>query len=164
MLLSNTKAAALLAISTAVSLVNGLGQQPIIAFKNDSDTFQIAGGAISTGQILVSSNDYWGVIRAAGDLALDFGRVTGTNYTLSNGLNASAPAAYVYNPINNKNNTVVSVYPTFRVRNGLGDVLTPHSIRLPEHQTSPALHTPMPHRPTLLSSPAPLATPPSLTT
>lgn len=108
MLSSQIKAAALLALTTAGSIVSGLGQQPIVAFTNSTGTFQIAGGSISAGQILVSSNDYWGVIRAAGDLALDFGRVTGTNYTLSNGINASAPASYVYNPVNNMNNTLVS--------------------------------------------------------
>jgi hypothetical protein len=106
---SRIKAAALLAVSTTVTLVNGLGQQPMIAFNSTKDSFQIAGGSISKGQILVSSNDYWGVIRAAGDLALDFGRVTGTNYTLSNGVNGSAPASYAYHPVNNKNNTVVSL-------------------------------------------------------
>jgi hypothetical protein len=111
MLSSQLKVAALLAVSIAASLVNGLGQQPIIAFTNSTGTFQIAGGPISTGQILVSSNDYWGVIRAAGDLALDFGRVTGTNYTLSNGVNTSTPASYVYNPVNNMNNTLVSEIP-----------------------------------------------------
>ncbi|KAB5578761.1 hypothetical protein GE09DRAFT_560311 [Coniochaeta sp. 2T2.1] len=105
MLSSNVKGAALLALATAGSLVSGLGQQPIVAFNSSEGAFQIAGGSISTGQILVSSNDYWGVIRAAGDLALDFGRITGTNYTLSNGVNASAPASYVYNPVNNMNNT-----------------------------------------------------------
>lgn len=114
MLYSRMKAAALLTVSTTASLVNGLGQQPIIAFNSTEDSFQIAGGSISKGQILVSSNDYWGVIRAAGDLALDFGRVTGTNYTLSNGVNGSAPASYVYHPVNNKNNTVVSSASLFR--------------------------------------------------
>jgi hypothetical protein len=108
MFYSNLKAAALLAAATAGSLVSALGQQPMVAFTNSTGTYQIAGGSISAGQILVSNNDYWGVIRAAGDLAKDFGRVTGVNYTLSNGLNASAPASYVYNPVNNMNNTFVS--------------------------------------------------------
>jgi len=111
MLSQNVKKAALLAVATAGSVVSGLGQQPIVAFTNSTGTYQIAGGSISAGQILVSSNDYWGVIRAAGDLAMDFGRVTGTNYTLSNGVNASAPASYVYNPVNNMNNTFVSNVP-----------------------------------------------------
>lgn len=105
---SNARAATLLALSSAASLVSGLGQKPIIGFSESDGSFQIAGGAVSAGQIRVSSNDYWGVVRAAGDLALDFGRVTGTNYTLSNGDKGSAPASYVYNPINNMNNTFVS--------------------------------------------------------
>jgi hypothetical protein len=90
--------------------VAGLGQQPIVSFSSSSGSFQIAGGSITTGQILVSNNDYWGVIRAAGDLALDFGRVTGTNYTLSNGVNNSAPASYTYDPVNNMNNTFVCLH------------------------------------------------------
>lgn len=75
---------------------------------------------MSAGQILVSDNDYWGVIRAAGDLAADFGRVTGTNYSLStgtgasnstytNGTSSASAATYSFNPVNNKNNTVVSI-------------------------------------------------------
>ena len=100
---------ALVAIASAAGLAQGLGQKPIVSFNASSDSFQIAGGSISKGQILVSSNDYWGVIRAAGDLAADFGRVTGTNYTLSNGESGSKPASYSYKPVDNKNNTVVSL-------------------------------------------------------
>lgn len=105
--LPNMKAASLLALSSAASLVNGLGQKPIISFKESDDNFRIAGGSIKAGQILVSSNDFWGVIRAAGDLAVDFGRVTGTNYTLSNGAKGASPASYEYKPVNNMNNTFV---------------------------------------------------------
>lgn len=108
MRLSNLRAASLLALSSTVSLVSGLGQQAIISFTESDGSFQIAGGSKSAGQIRVSSNDYWGVIRAAGDLATDFGRVTGTNYTLSNGAKNSEPASYEYNPVNNMNNTHVS--------------------------------------------------------
>ena len=99
---------AFVALANVAGLVHGLGQQPIVSFSSSADSFQVAGGSISRGQILVSSNDYWGVIRAAGDLAVDFGRVTGTNYTLSNGASAATPAAYTYKPVNNKNNTFVS--------------------------------------------------------
>jgi hypothetical protein len=102
------KAASLLALAGAVPLASALGQAPIIGFEKTAGSFQIAGGSIRAGQIQVSSNDYWGVIRAAGDLAIDFGRVTGTNYTLSNGLRGSKPASYVYHPVNNMNNTHVS--------------------------------------------------------
>ncbi len=105
MLTLGVKGALWLAFS---SVASALGQQSIISTSGNGGDFQIAGGHVGAGQILVSSNDYWGVIRAAGDLAVDFGRVTGTNYTLSNGDKKAKPAAYVYKPINNMNNTVVS--------------------------------------------------------
>ncbi|KAK3385432.1 hypothetical protein B0H63DRAFT_414513 [Podospora didyma] len=102
MLAASAKGALWLAFA---SVVAALGQEPIITFDSSASALQIAGGAVSKGQVLVSSNDYWGVIRAAGDLAIDFGRVTGTNYTLSNGKSSSQPASYVYRPVNNMNNT-----------------------------------------------------------
>jgi len=37
-----------------------------------------------SGQILLSADDWWGVLRAAEDLAGDFGKVTGKNLTLAN--------------------------------------------------------------------------------
>lgn len=105
--------ARLLALISATALVQGLGQAPIVSFNGSSSDFQLAGGRVGAGQIMVSENDYWGVIRAAGDLAMDFGRVTGTNYTLSTDarLNSSSGAAavYSYQPVNNKNNTFVRV-------------------------------------------------------
>jgi len=101
-----------LAVAGGAALVACLGQTPIISFNATSGGFQIAGGAVTQGQILVSSNDTWGVVRAAGDLAADFGRVTGTNYTLSSGVSGAAAVAYTYDPINNMNNTVVSVHRT----------------------------------------------------
>lgn len=118
------KSAILLALTGATALVEALGQQSIVSFNGSAGDFQIAGGPISAGQIMVSENDFWGVIRAAGDLALDFGRVTGKNYTLSTdsrlggsnttlsnnstGTLSSSAAVYSYNPVNNKNNTFVS--------------------------------------------------------
>ncbi|KAI1094135.1 glycoside hydrolase family 115 protein [Rostrohypoxylon terebratum] len=86
-------------IAAFAPLVVALGQQPIISFSDSPGAFQIAGGPIAQPQILVSSNEFWGVIRAAGDLAKDFGRVTGTNFTLSNGEAGAEPAAYEYKPI-----------------------------------------------------------------
>lgn len=121
MLASNSiQMAALLTIVTAGAIVNGLGQQPIVTFTNSTGTYQIAGGSILGGQILVSSNDHWGVIRAAGDLAADFGRVTGTNYTLTNGVNGSTPAYFVYHPVNNMNNTFVGNPPSHAHKQVLG--------------------------------------------
>lgn len=113
------KSTLLLAISGATALVSALGQKPVVSFNGSAGAFQIAGGRISVGQVLVAENDHWGVIRAAGDLATDFGRVTGTNYTLStdaslSGSNSStsnatvgAAAVYSFNPVNNRNNTFV---------------------------------------------------------
>lgn len=114
------KSALLVALSSATALVSALGKKPVVSFNSSTGSFQIAGGRISTGQVLVAENDYWGVIRAAGDLATDFGRVTGTNYTLSTdsrlaGSNSSyysnvtsgAAAVYSFHPVNNRNNTHV---------------------------------------------------------
>ncbi|KAI0160694.1 glycoside hydrolase family 115 protein [Xylariaceae sp. FL1272] len=80
-------------------LVAALGQQPIISFTHVEGSLSIAGGNISKPQILVANNEYWGVVRAAGDLAKDFGRVTGINFTLSNGVKGAKPAEYAYKPI-----------------------------------------------------------------
>lgn len=91
------------------SVVDALGQERIISFDSSQDAFQIVGGDIRTGQIQVSEDEYWGVIRAAGDLAADFGRVTGTNFTLSNGETDASPAKYSFRPVDVSNNTKVSV-------------------------------------------------------
>lgn len=104
-------------------LVSALGQQPVVSFNASAGAFQIAGGRIAAGQVLVAENDYWGVIRVAGQVAADLGRVTGTNYTLSTDVrlvansssssfgNASsttaAAALYWYNPVDTRNNTHV---------------------------------------------------------
>ena len=96
----------------AAPLASALGQAPIISFEKAEGGLQLAGGPVSKPQILVSSDDYWGVIRAAGDLAVDFGRVTGTNFSLSNGEAGAEPAAYEYRPITN-NYTVVSQVSLF---------------------------------------------------
>ncbi|KAI8304778.1 hypothetical protein K4K59_012609 [Colletotrichum sp. SAR11_240] len=96
-------------LASLAPLVSALGQQAIVSFKSGDNTFQIAGGNVKAGQILVSSDDYWGVIRAAGDLAVDFGRVTGTNYTLSNGEGGAKPAVYSYAPVDVSNNTIYRV-------------------------------------------------------
>jgi hypothetical protein len=65
------------------SAVAALGQNQTISFSNSHNAFQLFGSHGSTGQILVSPNDHWGVQKAAGDLATDFGRVTGKNLSLT---------------------------------------------------------------------------------
>lgn len=138
-----------LALTSAAALVAALGQQPIISFNGSSGDFQIAGGSISAGQIMVSENDYWGVIRAAGDLALDFGRVTGQNYTLSTdsrltGSNttisnstSSSAAVYTYNPVNNNNNTFVSPDLFQPIDDPATDLAPQYTTTAPEHFTGP---------------------------
>lgn len=94
-----------------VPLAAALGQEKSVFFDDsDTDGFRLAGSDLGAGQILVSSNDYWGVIRAAGDLAVDFGRVTGVNYTLSNGDVDAEPAEFVFEPVDTSDNTHVRLF------------------------------------------------------
>ncbi|KAK8065224.1 hypothetical protein PG997_011971 [Apiospora hydei] len=104
-------ALSLLAATAAVPLVSALGQLPVISFNDVPGGFPLAGGPVAKPQILVSDNEYWGVVRAAGDLANDFGRVTGSNFSLSNGEVGARPLAYEYRPITT-NYTVYSVNST----------------------------------------------------
>lgn len=104
------KALTVAALAGLAPLVSAIGQKQIITFESSDDTFQIAGGDIGAGQIRVSKDEYWGVVRAAGDLAIDFGRVTGTNYTLSNGEADASPAEYKFKPADVSDNTVVSLH------------------------------------------------------
>lgn len=84
--------------AAAAPLASALGQTPVISFQDTPGGFQLAGGPVTQPQILVSGNEHWGVVRAAGDLATDFGRVTGNNYSLSNGEVGARPLAYEYRP------------------------------------------------------------------
>jgi hypothetical protein len=63
--------------------VLALGQSQIVAVTAGHGRLQLAGNDVD-GQILLSANDWWGVIRAAADLAGDVGKVTGRNLTLGN--------------------------------------------------------------------------------
>lgn len=97
------------AVLTLFPGVLSLGQTPIVTTKSGGGSLQLAGNGIN-GQILLSSKDWWGVLRAAEDLANDLGRVTGKNLTLGNwASNQSKPEAqttpiYTYNePTNNIN-------------------------------------------------------------
>ncbi|KAI0509142.1 hypothetical protein F5B22DRAFT_618619 [Xylaria bambusicola] len=106
-----------LALATWATLIAALGQKPIVSFTRSPKAFQIAGGSLSKPQIRVSSDDSWGVIRAAGDLAVDFGRVTGRNFTLSNGEKGGEAAVYEY--------AVVSANYTHYSTNGTGHFTGP---------------------------------------
>jgi hypothetical protein len=67
-----------------LSSVIALGQNATVTTVNPAPgLLQLAGNGLD-GQILLSAYDWWGVIRAAEDLAVDFGKVTGKNLTLGN--------------------------------------------------------------------------------
>lgn len=81
----------------AVGRVNALGGQLTIGFSDSRGALKLSGG-----QIVVSSNDHWGVIKAASDLATDFGRITGKNLTLfGSGATSAAPVYTWYPPTSN---------------------------------------------------------------
>jgi hypothetical protein len=97
------KSLAFVAVSLlSLPLVNAIGQAISIAFTPSAGNLKLNGG-----QILVSANDNWGVQKAAFDLAVDFGRVTGKNLTFD-ATNASGPAPlYPYFPVTNHVNYTV---------------------------------------------------------
>jgi hypothetical protein len=63
---------------TSTSLVFAIGQQPIITFQPSVGTINLASRNSSV-QIILNNLEWPAVERAAKDLALDFGRVTGRN-------------------------------------------------------------------------------------
>lgn len=77
-------------------LTAALGQDPTITTikpKNGtSSPLQIAGKGLNP-QILVSKEEWWGVLRAAEDLAADLGKVVGENLTLAYWDGKAAPNA-----------------------------------------------------------------------
>ena len=68
---------------------SALGQNQTVSLNPSKGLLQLAGSGLN-GQILVSSNDWWGVLRVAEDLACDVGKVTGRNLTLGNWLAAGS--------------------------------------------------------------------------
>lgn len=74
----------ILASTALLSPVLGLGQNATITTTAGSSSLLQLAGSGTPGQILLSSNEWWGVLRAAQDLATDFGKVTGKNLTLGN--------------------------------------------------------------------------------
>lgn len=96
------------ALALLTPLASALGQKQIISFERSDGALQVAGGDLGAGQIRVSEGEFWGVVRAAGDLAVDFGRVTGTNYSLSNGVEGAEAVEYKFDPVDVTDNTVVS--------------------------------------------------------
>lgn len=71
---------ALMLTTCAVRAVHALGQEPVVAFQGGEGAVKLAGHDVTQGTILLDQDDWQGVIRAAGDLAADFGNVTGTHF------------------------------------------------------------------------------------
>ncbi|CZT52422.1 uncharacterized protein RSE6_13758 [Rhynchosporium secalis] len=69
----------LLRASLLSSSVSALGQASPVTTESSPSLLNLSGG-----QILLSRDEWWGVLRAAQDLAGDFGKVTGKNLTLGN--------------------------------------------------------------------------------
>jgi len=79
----------------ALELVSAYGGKPICSFNNTlPGSYPLHSPSTSSATIVVSQGDLWGVQRAANDLALDFGRVTGHNGTLLNITGTALPAGH----------------------------------------------------------------------
>ena len=76
----------LTSLTLFLPLIAALGQDPTITTtkptNGTSSHLQIAGKGLNA-QILVSKEEWWGVLRAAEDLAGDLGKVVGENLTLA---------------------------------------------------------------------------------
>lgn len=79
---------------SALSLVSAYGGKPICSFNASLPGSYPLHSTSTPATIVVSQGDLWGVQRAASDLALDFGRVTGHNGTLLNITGTSLPAGH----------------------------------------------------------------------
>jgi len=83
----------LLALGLLTHHVSALGQSsPVTTDSGSGGLLKLAGGGVN-GQILLSADDWWGVLRAAQDLAGDFGKVTGKNLTLGNWVGGNSTSA-----------------------------------------------------------------------
>lgn len=71
--------------------VFAIGQNATLAFNASTSSYQLASRSSSV-RLVLDAADWPGVLRVADDLALDFGRVTGLNGSLSL-VNSDAPTA-----------------------------------------------------------------------
>jgi len=78
----------------AIGFVSAYGGNPVCGFNNTVHGSMPLAGAGLNPTIVVSQSDLWGVQRAAQDLAIDFGRVTGQNGTLLNITGNSLPGGH----------------------------------------------------------------------
>jgi len=78
----------------ATELVSAYGGKPVCNFNNTvHGSMPLAAPGLNP-TIVVSQSDLWGVQRAAQDLSIDFGRVTGHNGTLLNITGNSLPSGH----------------------------------------------------------------------
>lgn len=92
---------ACLALLGVVTTASALGGAPSITFDSTVGGLPLAGHGVHDAQILVDADDFWGVQKAAGDLAVDFGRVTGTNFSLAAPNARTRAPVYRYRPTTN---------------------------------------------------------------
>ncbi|KAJ7730249.1 hypothetical protein DFH07DRAFT_174950 [Mycena maculata] len=71
------------ALGSLFSVVNGLGQATCVAFQSSASTFTVASNG-KAAPLILSSDDWPGVQRAAQDFASDIERVTGIKPSISN--------------------------------------------------------------------------------
>lgn len=73
---------ALTSVTTFFTQTSALGQSSPVTTDSSSSSSKLLKLSGAGNQILLSADDWWGVLRAAQDLAGDFGKVTGRNLTL----------------------------------------------------------------------------------
>lgn len=99
----NSRAASMKTLANLFGLVAlcasaaALGQNATVTTTYTPGLLQLAGNGES--QILLSTNDWWGVIRAAQDLAGDIGKVVDKNLTLANWQGGETTVEYIYRPV-----------------------------------------------------------------
>jgi hypothetical protein len=81
-----------------VRFAAALGQQQVVSFDGGAGTL-LLGSSASAPQIVVDASEWPGVTRAANDLAADFGRVTGTNGTITTSPNSTVSNSSASIPI-----------------------------------------------------------------
>ena len=85
-------------LAACLTGVESLSQdrKPTIDFQPGNGSYLLATSS-SAVQLLLDAADWPGVLRAANDLAVDFGRVTGVNGTLTTVGNGTANASVIFN-------------------------------------------------------------------
>ncbi|TEB33738.1 hypothetical protein FA13DRAFT_1753937 [Coprinellus micaceus] len=87
----NLRLSTLTALSLVVPYALGIGQQSCVSFQSSSSAFSVVSGK-KAAPILISSDDWPGVQRAASDFVADIQRVTGVKPAFRNVTDANAQA------------------------------------------------------------------------